>query len=188
MNERSTLTALDSERPGIRDIWEVARLPTLFAIVTAAATWIIWYYTNTPCTLELAARSSCNPAEIARYVNVDIFGRMLTYSAIVAAAGGVWNYNMFTRMRAQIAAERQRADEAIKQLAEYRQQTEEERRRERQAFFEALAEERQWIAEERQRSDENQQAFMAALSDITSQMAQLMQQRNGNNSDAAGGS
>lgn len=188
MNERSTLTALDSERPGIRDIWEVARLPTLFAIVTAAATWIIWYYTNTPCALELAARSSCNPAEIARYVNVDIFGRMLTYSAIVAAAGGVWNYNMFTRMRAQIAAERQRADEAIKQLAEYRQQTEEERRRERQAFFEALAEERQWIAEERQRSDENQQAFMAALSDITSQMAQLMQQRNGNNSDAAGGS
>ncbi len=186
MNERSTLTALDSERPGIRDIWEVARLPTLFAIVTAAATWIIWYYTNTPCTLELAARSSCNPAEIAR---------LLTYSAIVAAAGGVWNYNMFTRMRAQIAAERQRADEAIKQLAEYRQQTEEERRQERQAFFEALAEERQWIAEERQwiaeerqRSDENQQAFMAALSDITSQMAQLMQQRNGNYGDAAGGS
>ena len=178
----------DDGRIGFGEIWEVAQLPALFAVVTAAVTWVIWYYTNTPCTLELAARTNCNPAEIAKYVNVDIFGRMLTYSAITAAAGGVWNYNMFTRMRAQIAAERQRADEAIKQLAEYRHQTDEERRQERQAFFEALAEERQQAAEERRRSDENQQAFIAALSEITAQVAQLMQQRNGNNGDSAGDS
>ena len=173
---------------GFREIWEVARLPALFTVITAAVTWVIWYYTNTPCTLELAARTNCNPAEIAKYVNVDIFGRMLTYSAITAAAGGVWNYNMFTRMRAEIAAERKRADDAIKQLEGYRlqaeeerRQAEEERRQERDAFMALLA-------EERRRSDENQQAFMAALSEITSQMAQLMQQRNGNNGDSAGDS
>ncbi|MCE2501152.1 MAG: hypothetical protein J4G13_09850 [Dehalococcoidia bacterium] len=171
----------------VRDVWEVARLPALFGVVTAAVTWVIWYYTNTPCTLELAARTSCNPAEIAKYINVDIFGRMLTYSAITAAAGGVWNYNMFTRMRAEIAAERKRADAerlradaAVQQIAEYLRNAEEERREEREAFMALLA-------EERRRSDENQQAFVAALSEMTAQMTRLMQQRNGNGGDSLDG-
>ena len=164
----------------VRDVWEVARLPALFGVVTAAVTWVIWYYTNTPCTLELAARTSCNPAEIAKYINVDIFGRMLTYSAITAAAGGVWNYSMFMRMCAEIAAERKRADDAIKQLEGYRRQAEEERRQERDAFMTMLA-------EERRRSDENQQAFVAALSEMTAQMTRLMQQRNGNGGDSPDG-
>ncbi len=172
---------------GVRDVWEVARLPALFGVVTAAVTWVIWYYTKTPCTLELAARTSCNPAEIAKYINVDIFGRMLTYSAITAAAGGVWNYNMFTRMRAEIAAERKRADAerlradaAVQQIAEYLRNAGEERREEREAFMALLA-------EERRRSDENQQAFMASLSEITTQIAHLMQQRNGDNRESPGG-
>ena len=167
-----TPTTLVSERPGIRDVWEVARLPGLFAVIAAAATWLIWYYTSTPCTLELAARTDCNPAQIARYVNVDIFGRMLTYAAITAAAGGVWNYDMFTKMRAVIAAEKQRADEAEKQLAEYRQQSETDRQ-ERQ---------RQWDEERRlmiRQADEDRQAFLAALSEITAELASLRQQRNG---------
>ena len=195
MDNQPTLATLDAERPGARDIWEVARLPALFAMITAAATWLIWYYTNTPCTPELAERIGCNPAAIARYVNVDIYGRMLTYSAITAAAGGVWNYDMFTKMRATIAAERRRADEAVQQLAEYRQQVEEERRQEREAFMAALAEERQRADEERrqmqqqadeerrqmqQQAAESQQAFIAALAEIAAQAAQ---QRNGNNSD-----
>ena len=69
---------------------------------------------------------------------------------------------MFTKMRAAIAAERIRADEAEKQLEEYRQQVDEDRRQEREAFFEILV-------EERRRSDENQQALMAALSELTAQ-------------------
>ena len=192
MNNEPALTALDSEQPSVRDIWEVARLPALFAIVTAAVTWLIWYYTNTPCTLELAARTDCNPATIARYINVDIFGRMLTYSAITAAAGGVWNYNMFTRMRAQIAAERQRADAAVQRADEERQRADaavqqmaEYLRQEHETFMAALAEERQRSAEERQRSDENQQAFITVLSDITARMTQLMQQRNGDSGDSS---
>lgn len=176
----------------IRDAWELARMPALFTIVTAAVTWLIWYYTNTPCTLELADRTSCNPAAIAKYINVDIFGRMLTYSAIVAAGGGAWNYSMFTRMRAEIAAERNRADETAQQFAEYRQQVEEERRQERRQAEEERRQEREAfmtaLAEERRRSDEErrqmQQAFIAALTEITAQAAQ---QRNGNNGDAPPG-
>lgn len=183
-------SAADDESPSIRDIWEVGRLPALFAIITTAATWLIWYYTSTPCTSELAARTICNPAEIARYINVDIFGRMLTYSAIAAAAGGVWNYNMFTKMRAQIAAERQRADAALQELAQYRQQVEEERRQ--------VEEERRLAAEERQRRLEDEfrrseeerrtmmqenselnRAMLAALTELTAEIGRLRQQRNG---------
>ena len=171
----------ETERVTARDAWELLKLPGLIAAITAVSTWLIWYYTSTPCSPELAERTGCNAAAIARYINVDIYGRILTYSAITGAAGGVWNYDMFTKMRAAIAAERSRADEAVKQLAEYRQQVDEERRQEREAFFEMLVEERERAAEERRRSDENQQAFMATLSEITAQMAQLVQQRNGDN-------
>ena len=205
MNEPPAPALLDEERPSARDVWEVARLPGLIAIITAAATWLIWYYTNTPCTPELAARTNCNPAEIARYINVDVFGRILTYSAITAAAGGVWNYNMFTKMRAQIAAERQRADAAIQQLAEYRQQMEEERRQVEKERWQAAeerrqaAEQRQQAAEERQlrmeeefrRSEEERRtvmqqnaelnrAMLAALTELTAEIVRLRQERNGN--------
>ena len=200
----------ETERVTARDAWELLKLPGLIAAITAVSTWLIWYYTSTPCSPELAERTGCNAAAIARYINVDIYGRILTYSAITGAAGGVWNYDMFTKMRAAIAAERSRADEAVKQLAEYRQQAEEERRQleeerrqrdeefrqERERIESERREERERIeserlqeretlmavlAEERRRSDENQQAFMAGLSEITVQMAQLVQQRNGDN-------
>ena len=180
MINQPTPVALDSERPGVRDVWEVARLPGLFAIVTAAATWLIWYYTTMPCPAELSASIGCNPATVARYINVDIFGRMLTYSAITAAAGGVWNYNMFTRMRAQIAAEKQRADAMAQELAEYRQRVEEERRQEREAFMAVLAEERQQAAEERQQAAEERAAFRNTLSDMMAQFTQLVERQNGN--------
>lgn len=193
-------------RPSARDVYELLRLPALIAVVTAAVTWLIWYYTSTSCTPELASLVGCNPATIAKYINVDIYGRILTYSAITGAVGGVWNYDMFTKMRAAIAAEQARADEAVQQLTEYRQQSEaqladyrqqaeeerrlreEERRQEREAFMAALAEERQRSEEERrqmqQQATESQQAFMAALTEIT---AQIAQQRNGSNGDAPNG-
>ena len=194
MIDDPTPVELDSERPGIRDVWEVARLPGLFAILTASAAWLIWYYTSVPCTDALATSIGCNPATIARYINVDIFGRMLTYSAITAAAGGVWNYNMFTKMRAVIAAETRRANEAEQRLAEYRQQVEAER----QGLIEALAEERRQAADERQRRMEEEfhrseeehrtlmqqnaevnRAMIAALTELTTEIVRLRQQRNG---------
>ena len=204
MDSRPTsppLRDLFSERPSVRDLYELLRLPVLFGVATAVVTWLIWYYTSTPCTPEVATLNGCNPAIIARYINVDIYGRMLTYSAILAGVGGVWNYDMFTKMRAAIAAERSRADEAEKQLAEYRLQAEEERRlrdeerrQEGESFMATLAEERRrsdenqqtfmaTLAEERRRSDENQQAFMATLSEITVQVTRLVERQNSNGQD-----
>ena len=183
MIDQPTPTELDSQRPGIRDVWEIAWLPGLFAIVTAATTWLIWYYTNMPCTAELSASIGCNPATVARYIDVDIFGRMLTYSAITAAAGGVWNYNMFTKMRAVIAAETKRADEAEQRLEEYRQQVEEERRQAAEERQRRIETEFQQLAEARRQADaerrQEHQAFMAALTELTAELAHLRQQRNG---------
>ena len=161
-----------AERPSVRDLYELLRLPALFAVGTAVITWLIWYYTSISCTAELAAQIGCNPATIARYINVDVYGRMLTYSALAAGVGGVWNYDMFTKMRAVIVAERSRADEAEKQLAEYRQQAEEERRlrdeerrQEREAFMTAFA-------EERRRSDEERQQMQQQANEDRQQMQQ----------------
>ena len=189
-------------RPSAKDIYELLRLPALFAALTAVVTWLIWYYTSTSCTPELVTVIGCNPTTIARYINVEVYGKMLTLSALTGAAGGVWNYDMFTKMRAAIAAERARADEAVKQLAEYRQQAEDERRlrdeerrredeerrqhseEERRQRDEERRQEREtfmaMLAEERRRSDENQQACMAGLSEITAQMARLAERQNGN--------
>ena len=99
---------------------------------------------------------------------------------------------MFTKMRAALAAERSRADEAEKRLAEYRQQAEKERRqrdeerrqRERERIESERHQEREsfmaMLAEERRRAEENQQAMMAALKEITAQVARLVERQNGN--------
>ena len=79
---------------------------------------------------------------------------MLTYSALVGGIGGLWQYDMIRKERAaRIAAQ--------KQLAELQRQWQEERERAAQQ-----------AAEERQ-------AFLAALSDLTAEIAHLRQQRNG---------
>ncbi len=109
---------------------------------------------------------------------------------------------MFTKMRAAIAAERHRADEAEKKLAEFRRQAEEERRqwdeerrredeeRRRQAEEERRErdEERRqaWesfmamLVEDRRRANESQQAFMTALSELTAQVTRPVERQNGN--------
>ena len=57
MDEQPAPALMDEERPNARDVREAARLPALFTLRTAAITWLIWYYTNTPCTPGLAART-----------------------------------------------------------------------------------------------------------------------------------
>ena len=80
--------------------------------------------------MTIAQRSSNpsetgNPAPTARYISVDIFGRMLTYGAVVAGGLGFWRYEMIKRERAaRIAAEnraiaiQQRAEAERRQAAE----------------------------------------------------------------------
>ena len=91
---------------------------------------------------------------------------------------------MFTKMRAIIAAERIRADEAEQRLAEYRQQVEEKRRRiEEEHRHHLVAGSRRREEEHRTRmrqNDEMHRAMLAALTEPTPVIAQLRQERSGN--------
>ena len=195
----------DGERPSVADFVEVAWLPALLALITAASTWLIWYYTRADCTPEFAALTGCNVGSIARYVNVDVFGRMLTYGGLVGGIGGFWRYDMIKKERAaRIAAqnqlaelqrqwqeERQKEHEAfMATMEELRQRSAEERERaaqqaaeERERAAQQAAEEReraaQQTAEERERAAQERQVFLAALTELTAEIAHLRQQRNG---------
>ena len=117
----------------------------------------------------MITQKSGNPAPIARYIGVDIFGRMLTYGAVVAGGLGFWRYEMIKRERtARIAAENRAI--AIQQQAEA------ERRQatvERERFMASITEERQQAAAERER-------FITTIDGLVAQVNRLVQERNGN--------
>ncbi len=111
-----------------RDLWEILRLPVLFALAAIAGTWAVWYFTSMPCPPELAQTIGCNPSQIARYINLDALNKMMTHAVIAGGGGGLWSYAMITRERkAREAAEKAR-EAAEKQLAEERERAAEERR------------------------------------------------------------
>ena len=198
----------DAERRTLDDIIEVVWLPALLALITAASTWFIWYYTHTLCTPEIAALTGCNMGAVAEYVNVDVFGRMLTYGGLVGGIGGFWRYDMIKKERAaRIAAQNQLAElqkqwqeerqgfmeerqgfmeerqELMEELAEARRLANERAAEERQQAAEErhqAAEERQQAAEDRQQAAEDRSIFLSALSELTAEIAYLRQQRNGN--------
>ena len=192
----------DNDRSGFKDIAEVLWLPALCVIVTATLSWLIWYHTSVPCTADLSRFTGCSPAPLARYITIDIFGRILTYSALTGAGGGVWNWNMISKERAARRAAENRVAEAERALAEERNRADEERQladeqrqrayadqqalwaslnEEKQALLAALAEERRQAAEERrqaaierQRADEERQQAAKDRADLMAMVSGLL--------------
>ena len=169
----------------LRDLWEILRLPVLFALAAIAGTWVVWYLTNTSCTMELAQATGCNLSPMASYINLDALNKMMTHAVIAGGGGGLWSYVMTTRQRKTI-------EHLAKQLAEERDRAAEEREtaeariaEERERFAAILAEERRQaaeererfavtLAEERRRADEDRTLFLALIESVR-------QQRNGSN-------
>ena len=188
----------DNDRSGFKDIAEVLWLPALCVVVTATLSWLIWYHTSVPCTADLSRFTGCSPTPLARYITIDIFGRILTYSALTGAGGGVWNWNMISKERAARRAAENRVAEAERALAEerkradeQRQHADEERQRayaDQQALLAALAEERQQAAIERQRADEERQQAAKDRADLMAMvsglLARLEERQNGNHAGA----
>ena len=139
------------------DLWEILRLPILLAIAAVAATWLVWYFTNASCSPELAETTGCNPAQIARYINLDLLNKMMTHAVIAGGGGGLWSYAMTTRQRKAI-------ESLERQLAEARADARIAREEER-----ARADAR--IAEERERADariaEERREFLAIIERLT---------------------
>ena len=199
----------DNDRSGFKDIAEVLWLPALCVIVTATLSWLIWYHTSVPCTADLSRFTGCSPTPLARYITIDIFGRILTYSALTGAGGGVWNWNMISKERAARRAAENRAAEVERALAEERKRADEERQlayeqrqrayadqqalwaslnEEKQALLAALAEERRQAAIERQRADEERQQAAKDRADLMAMvsglLARLEERQNGNHAGA----
>ena len=151
----------------IRAAAEILWLPLLIAALTAAVTWLIWYYTGVPCTPEAAVLHHCNPGRITHYINVEIFVRCVTLGSLTGTLiGGGVNYIVISRERAaRIAAEtmlveeRKRIDQLVQQFAETQRQA----------------------AENQRQAAENQQAMLSTLAELTAELIELRRQRNGEN-------
>ena len=154
---------------------EVLWLPFLIGLIAAGVTWLIWYYTSIPCAPEFAALHHCNPARVARYINVEIWARCLTLGTLTGGLiGGGANYAMFSRERAaRIAAETIAAEE--RKLREEERKLREEERRLRE-------EDRQRIDQLVVQFGETQQAMLSAITALTAEVSELRRQRNGENS------
>ena len=158
----------------IRAAAEILWLPLLIAALTAAVTWLIWYYTGVPCTPEAAVLHHCNPARITHYINVEIFVRCVTLGSLTGTLiGGGVNYIVISRERAaRIAAETM--------LVEERKRTDEERKRvdEERTRVDQLV---QQFAENQRHAAENQQAILSTLAELTAELIELRRQHNGEN-------
>ena len=91
---------------------------------------------------------------------------------------------MFAKEReARIAAETQLAEERKSKdelLEEFREESKAERRRSDERLSEERLRADEWLAEERRRSDETQQVLLAAVTDLTSKIAELVERNTGN--------
>ena len=136
-----------------------------------------------------------NPAMIARYISVDIFGRMLTYGAVVAGGLGFWRYEMIKRERAARIAAEHRAMAIQQQAAVERRQAAVERER-FMATMDELTTERQRAAADRQQAAEERQQAAADRHQAAEERLRLVdtinelvaQQRNGNHGGSDHGS
>ena len=166
-------------------------LPALLGMLTAAGTWTVWHFTKITCTAANALEYQCNPSLIASFIDVDVLSRSITNGAILATLAGGLNIYMFAKEReARIAAEERLAEERKGKdelLEEFRlerrrweEQLAEERRRSDQRFDEERQRAEERIAEERRRAEEIQQAMLAAITNLTAQIAESGHQGNGN--------
>ena len=157
------------------DFW---RGPVILGAMLAGLTWLVWYFTKVPCTVDNAASGLCNPNIVASFINVDIMSRCTAaWLGATTLTGGI-NAIMLRRERERTEEANRRADEAWEQLAMERKRSDEriealisqanEERR--------LAEER--LAEERRLAAEDRHTMMATIAELTSAVAEL-RQRNG---------
>lgn len=140
----------------LRDVLELVLLPAVCAAVISAITWLIWYYMAVPCTPAFTDTTYCYPTPNARYINLEIWGRCLTYGGLGAALGGGLNIVVFTRERNARRNVEYHYDRLTEWIIEDRERQEADRQadRERQEA-DRLAEREERQAQLQQQSQEN---------------------------------
>jgi biopolymer transport protein ExbB/TolQ len=161
--------------------------PALAGTLATAATWLVWYYTALPCTLENAVELKCHPSVMARYISTSILHHCVIHASIAITIIGGSDLMLFLRERHRnnqmMDIMKTFLDEAIEQRrqeveqrreeAEQRRQETELRQQEAQARREADAR----AAEERRQAAVERQAFLEALNRLTEAIGQNGRER-----------
>ncbi len=113
---------LEKARRQVKDFASDWAIPISLGLAAAATVWGIWYVTNAPCTAIAAAKGSCNPNAVARFINVEILLQSGGSALAVGALKG--GYDRFI-MRRTLNEERTARQQAELELAEARKRNEE---------------------------------------------------------------
>ena len=145
--------------------------PITMGLVMAAIVWTIWYYSKVPCTSLAAANGLCNPAAVARYINVEILLQSGGAALAVGALKGSYDRNMLKREREarqhaeeRLAEEREKNAATLQEYLKAARQANESAKQANEAYQAALqrAEEAQHQAgESQQQTIESQQQVIA---------------------------
>ena len=121
--------ALLKESSLLADIWDIARIPVLLALLAVTATWLVWYFTTEPGDPKSVRPTECDWDKLERCFSLNLVNKMFTHGAIAAGAGGVSFYIMLRRERLAREAAERRADEERQRANEIQRRADEERQR-----------------------------------------------------------
>ena len=113
----------------LADLWELARVPALLALLAVAATWMVWYFTTDPGDPKSVRPIECDWDSLEKCFSLNVVNKMFTHGAIAGGVGGVSLYIMLRRERLAREAAERRADEERRRADEERRRFDEERRR-----------------------------------------------------------
>lgn len=136
-------------------------LPILSGLLTAGATWLVWFYSAAHCTPANAAVLMCEVTPLGRYLTATVWHDCIIHAGIVMTLTGGSDIMLFLR-------ERRRNAELIELL---------------KASDERAAEDRRLAAEERQRAEQRTEEQHQAIMALMSKMADAIgRDRNGQGS------
>ena len=109
------------------DLWDVARIPVLLALLAVTATWMVWYFTVDPGDPKSVRPIECDWASSEKCFSLNVVNKMFTHGAIAGGVGGVSLYIMLRRERLAREAAERRADEERRRADEVQRRFDEER-------------------------------------------------------------
>ena len=140
--------------------------PALAGTLATAATWLVWYYTALPCTLENAVELKCHPSVMARYISTSILHHCVIHASIAITIIGGSDLMLFLR-------ERHRNNRMMEMMKTFMEDAAEQRSQEAEQRREADAR----AAEERRQAAVERQAFLEALNRLTEAIGQNGRER-----------
>ena len=111
------------------DLWDIARIPALLALLAVSATWMVWYFTTEPSDPKSIRPIECDWDRLEKCFSLNLVNKMFTHGAIAGGTGGVSFYIMLRRERLAREAAERRADSERQRVDEIQRRADEERQR-----------------------------------------------------------